>query len=142
MNKFIHLLFFFDRAEQRIFVRAGEIHGFLGFHLRDLVRVNPGDADAFIVDFEHDRESFDFGAQENMDENKNDEFHRRKIVVMKENLVKFRLFELRFALGQNLAVVFGIRKFRHKRILATNYTNCTNEKKIISLIRVICVIRG
>ena len=49
--------------------------------------------------------------------NKNDKFHRRKIVVVKNDFVKCRLFKTRFAFGQNVAVVFDVGKIRHRFIL-------------------------
>lgn len=37
-------LFLFDSAQQRIFARFCEVHCFLRFHVRYLVRVNAGDS--------------------------------------------------------------------------------------------------
>ena len=43
-------LLFFNRAKKRILACAGQVYGLVAFHRGDLVWVNAGDADAFVMD--------------------------------------------------------------------------------------------
>ena len=78
-------LFLFDRTQQRILARTGEIHRLFGFHRRDLVRVKAGDAEAFVMDLEHYCECLGLVAGENVLEDEDDKFHRREIVVVEND---------------------------------------------------------
>ena len=77
------------------------------------------------MDLEHDGKCFGVGAVEDVLEDENDEFHRRKVVVVEYDLVEFRLFEPRFGLGEDVAAyvvkVGHKEKYRRTRLFFAKF---------------------
>lgn len=109
-------LFFLDRTQQRIFAGAGEVDGFLRFFVRDLVRINPGDADAAVVDAQHYSHGLGLGSFEDVLQDEYDEIHRSEIVVMQQHLIELGLFEARLFFRQHAdAAFFAVCPFGHEK---------------------------
>jgi hypothetical protein len=108
-------LFSLNGAKQREFAGFCEVHRLFGFGFGDLVRVNAGDADALVMDLEHDGYSVSVVAVKNVLKNENDEFHRSEIVVVQQNFEQFWLFKLGLALGQYLAFALDVGEIGHRR---------------------------
>lgn len=106
--------FLFDRTQQRILSRLRDIHRLFRFHRGDLIRVDAGDADASGVDGKHDGEGFGFGEGEDVLENEDDKFHRRKVVIVQQNLEKLWLFELCTFFDEYTSAAVNIWKVGHR----------------------------
>src|SRR2546423_13025233 len=109
--------FFLNSAQQRIFSRLCQVHCLFALHLGDLIGIYAGDADAFVMDLEHDGESLGVGPRKDILQNKNDKLHRREIIVVQYDLKELWLFELGLFLDQDRAAAFDVRQLRHSMII-------------------------
>lgn len=75
-----------------------KVHDLRHLGLGNLVRVDPADADALVVNMQHDARRVFLSFVEEPLKDKNDELHRREIVIEKENLVEARLLRFRSGL--------------------------------------------
>ena len=87
-------------------VLAGKVVDLRHLRLCHLEGVNSAHAHATLVDVKHDLGRFLHAFAENTLKDKDDELHRRIVVVQKQNPIHRRLLRLGVRLGQNIP--FGI----------------------------------
>ena len=116
--------FFLNCAKQRILAGTGEIYRLFRFHCGYLVRICAGYAHALVVDLEHDGKGVRFRAVKNVLEHENNELHRRKIIIMEDDLEQLWLFEFGLAFCQDLAILFDVCEPRHNADLITDAAVC------------------
>ena len=101
-------LFFFHRALKGLLVRAGEIHHLCDFGFGNFEGKNPANANAAPVNVQHDVGGFLTAFGENTLQNVNHEFHRRVIIVQKQDLVHGGFFGFRPCLDHQAALGFTV----------------------------------
>lgn len=97
-----------------------QFNGLLRFGFRDFVRIDPGNANAFIMNFKHNAKGFIFRLMKDRYQHKDDKFHRRIVVIMENDFVKRRFFNLLFTLSYSQFIILKIR-FRHRLDILTNH---------------------
>ena len=97
-------------------VVAGEVHDLRHLRLRHFESIDPADADALLVDMQHDAGRLLASLAEEPLEHVHDEFHRRVVVVEQQHLVQRRLLGLRLRAGNDpcLILVSVVRLLRHE----------------------------
>src|SRR5258705_992676 len=100
--------FFFNCEQKRKLVCSGKIRRLSSLHLGYLVGKAPGHAHALDMNLEHNSKSIAFCAIEHLGKHMYDELHSREIVVMDQNLVEWRFFQLLFTFAYYGIFVFVI----------------------------------
>ena len=75
-----------------------KVHDLRHLALGNLVRINSANADALVVNVQHDARRVFLSFVEEPLKDKNDELHRREIVIEKQDLVEARLLRFRSGL--------------------------------------------
>ncbi len=93
------LVVFLHDTLERMFVPSRKVQhlGYLG--LGNLICIDPAQTDALLVDVKHDAGRLLAGAVEEPLEDEHDEFHRRVIIIEKENAVERGLLGLDAGFG-------------------------------------------
>ncbi len=110
----LQLLDLLQRALQRVLRAFGAVHDLADFRLCDLKSVDTASANAALVDIEHNLRGFFLGLVENPHQDRDDEFHRRVIIIHQQHAPHGRLFRLGAdfsrdaAFGRVLALIVAV----------------------------------
>jgi hypothetical protein len=104
----------FQGEPERELVLARELLGLAGLHLGDFERVHTGDADALVVDMQHDARGRRLRVVENLSQHFDHELARGVVVVVQQHFVEGRALDLfpSLGLGDHALVVVGLRSHR------------------------------
>lgn len=80
---------------------AGKIHDLRHLGFSNFVRIDTANSDAFVVNVQHDASRIILSLIEEPLEHKNNELHRRKIIIQKKNFIKTWLLRLRTRFGND-----------------------------------------
>ena len=97
-------LLLFHGALQGMTVLAGHVHDLRHLGLRDLIGVDAADADALVVNMQHDAGRLFPALAEEPLQNEHHELHRRVVVVQDQHLVEARLLGLRLGLRDDIGL--------------------------------------
>lgn len=99
---------------------AGEVHHLSNFRFRHLICVDPANTDPFLMDMHHDPVRLIVLLIEEALKHKNDEVHRRIIVVEQEHFVKIWPFCFRLGFRNDatahISVVAVVLFLRHQDV--------------------------
>src|ERR1700750_21980 len=124
----VALWFFFERAKQRVLLRAGHLRNLLDLHLGYLVGVDARAAGPVRVHGPHYTESFGLALAKDKAQDFDDELHRRVVVVVQEDAEERRLLQTLARLCRHLFVE-SVLALRHNQILKAKGKNQNRERK-------------